>query len=301
MISGRTIIVTGSGSGIGFFVAEGLARRGARIIVAARSSSKAKAAIELLPEPTRHRHLELDLADLKSIRAAGALIEASGPIDGIVMNAGVIAASPTYTTGPFGVESTVDVNTLAHIEFLRLVLPSLQQAPNARIVSTGSMLTKKIPFDMENWLAQVSYHPRTAYAMSKHAAEIFGFELDRRLISTGSNIRSIVTHPGSAIDALTPDRPPIHRRSLVIRTIAPALAPVFSHRVQGKESAAQAAIAAMTMSLSPAAKYIGPWRGATGVPAATDPVWSSTDPAIGAQLWSAAEAILATPILTEHL
>ena len=145
-LDGRTILVTGASSGIGFFVAEGLARLGAHIIVAARSTTKAQAAIRQLPERGQHRHLELDLSDLESIRSAGTLIGDDGPLDGIIMNAGIIAASPVYTTGPFGIESTVDVNVLAHMEFLRLILPALQQSPTARIVSTGSMLTKKIPF-----------------------------------------------------------------------------------------------------------------------------------------------------------
>lgn len=300
-LDGRTIIVTGASSGIGYFVAEGLARLGAHIIVAARSAEKARAAIELLPEPGRHRHLELDLSDRGSIRSAGAAVADSGPLDGLIMNAGIIAAAPDYATGPFGVESTVDVNVVAHLEFLRLALPALQQAPAARIVSTGSMLTQKIPFDIDNWIAQSSYRPRVAYAMSKHAAEILGFELDRRLAASGSRIRSVVTHPGGAIDALTPDRPPLHRRPLPVRLVAPVLAPLFSAIVQGKESAAQPAIAAMATPSLPALPYIGPRRRAAGAPVFAAPVRSSVDEAIGARLWAEAERILTNPVLTHEV
>lgn len=296
-LDGRTIVVTGASSGIGYFIAEGLARLGAHIVVAARSAKKAQAAIEQLPEPGRHRHLELDLSDLESIRSAGTIVSNSGPLDGLIMNAGIIAASPGYTTGPFGVESTVDVNVLAHMEFLRLALPALEQAPAARIVSTGSMLTKKIPFDIDNWLAQNSYRPRVAYAMSKHAAEILGFELDRRLLSSGSRIRSVVTHPGGAIDALTPDRPPLNQRSLPIRLIAPVLAPLFSQLVQGKESAAHSAIAGIATPALPAQPYIGPRRGAAGEPVFATPVPSTSDEKIAARVWDEIETILANPIL----
>lgn len=295
-LDGRTIIVTGASSGIGYFIAEGLARLGAHIIVAARSPKKAKAAIEQLPEPGLHRHLELDLSNRESIRSAGSLVGNSGPLDGVIMNAGIIAASPAYTTGPFGVESTVDVNVLGHMEFLRLALPALQQSQSARIVSTGSMLTKTIPFDMENWLAQNPYRPRVAYAMSKHAAEILGFELDRRLVASGSRIRSVVTHPGGAIDALTPDRPPLHQRSLPIRLIAPTIAPLFSRLVQGKESAARPAIAAMATPSLPTHPYIGPRRGATGSPVFATPVPSTSDAALGARLWNEVETILTNPV-----
>lgn len=295
-IDGRTILITGASSGIGYFIAEGLARLGAHIIVAARSAEKAQSAIDLLPEPARHRHLQLDLSDLESIRAAGAEIAEGSPLDGLVMNAGVIAASPTYTTGPFGVESTVDVNTLAHTELFRLARPALERAPSARVVSTGSMLTRTIPFDPNNWLAQTSYRPRVSYAMSKHAAEILGLELDRRLIDSGSNIRSVVAHPGGAIDALTPDRAPLHRRSPLTRLIAPAITPLFSRVVQGKESAAQPAIAAITTPALPAQAYIGPRHRATGAPEFATPVPSSSDTAVGAWLWNEVEAILTHPI-----
>lgn len=296
-LDGRTIIVTGATSGIGYFIAEGLARLGARIIVAARSAKKAQAAIELLPEPGRHRQLELDLSDLESIRSAGAVVGSGGPLDGIIMNAGIVAAAPAFTSGPFGIESTVGVNALAHMEFLRLVLPALEQAQSARIISTGSMLTATIPFDAENWLAQHSYRPRVAYAMSKHATEILGFELDRRLKAADSDIRSIVTHPGGAIDALTPDRPPLHQRSLPIRLIAPVVAPLVSRLVQGKEAAARSAIAAMATPEIPSHPYIGPRYRATGSPMFTTPVPSSTDGAIGARLWKEAEAMIANPVL----
>lgn len=296
-LDGRTIIVTGASSGIGYFIAEGLAHLGARIIIAARSAKKAQTAIEHLPDPSRHHHLELDLSNRESIRLAGTIVGNDGPLAGLIMNAGIIAASPGYTTGPFGVESTVDVNVLAHMEFLRLALPALQQSQSARVVSTGSMLTKTIPFDIENWLAQNSYRPRVAYAMSKHAAEILGFELDRRLVASGSRIRSVVTHPGGAIDALTPDRPPLHQRSLPIRFITPAIAPLFSKLVQGKESAAQPAIAAMATPSLPAHPYIGPRRGATGPPVFATPVPSSIDEAAGVRLWAETEEILINPVL----
>lgn len=292
-LDNRTIIVTGASSGIGFFIAEGLARLGARIIVAARSEASAQSAIALLPNPALHRHLHLDLSRRDSVRSAGTLIRDGEPIDGLVMNAGIIAASRTLETGAFGVESTVDANVIAHMELLRLALPALEAAPAARIVSTGSILTTKIPFNVDNWLAQEFYRPRVAYAMSKHAAEILGFELDRRLTADGSRLRSIVSHPGAAIDALTPDRPPLHKRPALVRMLAPALAPVFSRIVQGKRAAARSAISAIAAPDVPALAYVGPRRGSTGTSTWATPVPSSSDPEIGAKLWRDVEELLA--------
>ena len=153
-------IIGAAPSGIGFFIAEGLARLGAQIIVASRSAQRAQSAIALLPEPARHRHLTLNLADLESVRPAGSSVGDGPPVHGLIMNAGVIAAHPTSTEGPSGVEATVGVNVLAHLEFLRLSFPALEQAPAARVISTGSFLTKKIPFDADGWLVPSEYHPR---------------------------------------------------------------------------------------------------------------------------------------------
>ncbi|PPG04367.1 short-chain dehydrogenase [Rathayibacter sp. AY1F4] len=296
-LDGRTVVVTGAAGGIGFFVAEGLARLGARVVVAARSEARALAAIGLLPDPGRHRHLPLDLSDRESILSAGDALRRLGTLDGIVLNAGIITAPRIAATGAFGVESTVGVNVLAHVELLRSALPALEEAPAARIVSTGSMLTRRIPFDPDDWLSQKSYRPRVAYAMSKHAAEILGFELDRRLLEAGSRIRSVVAHPGGAIDALTPERPPLHERPLPVRLLAPALAPLVSRLVQGKDSAARPAVAAVAAPTLPRNAYIGPRHGAAGEPVLATPVPSSTDAALGARLWHEAEAILGGPVL----
>jgi NAD(P)-dependent dehydrogenase (short-subunit alcohol dehydrogenase family) len=288
---GSTVAVTGGTSGIGYFMAEGLARLGVDVVITGRSAERGQAALAQLPYGS-HRFVPLDLQDPSSIVDASERLVALGQLDGLVMNAGVISASPTFVPGPFGVESTVATNMIAHVELLRRVAPALMASPEARVVSVGSMLTRRIPFDPDNWLAQESYQPRVAYAMSRHAAEIFGFELDRRFRSVGSTIRSVVTHPGGAIDALTPDRRGVHERSTVTRIAARALGPVFGRLVQGKEAASRSAIAAVAAFDLPDAAYIGPHRVATGRPVFTAPVPSSTDAELGAWMWGQVRDIL---------
>ncbi|MCX2748082.1 SDR family NAD(P)-dependent oxidoreductase [Arthrobacter sp. MI7-26] len=297
-LDGATIAVTGATSGIGYFIAEGLAHLGASVIIAGRSIERGRIAVAQLPQPQAHRFVLLDLSDIDSVRNTGDHLGSLERLDGLVMNAGLIAAPRTYQTGPFGVESTVAVNVLSHMELLRLSLPALTAASNARVVSVGSMLTRRIPFDRDNWLAQQSYHPRVAYAMSRHAAEILGFELGLRLAASGSTIESVVTHPGGAIDALSPDRPGINERSVITRTAAQALGPLFRSMVQGKESAAQPAVTAMAASSLPAGAYIGPRRVATGEPILSNPVHTSRDPALGTWLWGQTQKLLGSTLLT---
>lgn len=294
-LDGQLIAVTGATSGIGYFIAEGLANLGASILVAGRSSKRARVAIETLPFSARHTFAPLDLTDLASIRSAGDLLGADH-LDGLVMNAGVIGASRTYESGPFGVESTVGVNFLGHIELLRRAMPALERSDRGRIVSIGSTLTRRVPFVKENWLSELDYRPRRAYAFSKHASEIFGFELARRLEAIASPVRSIVVHPGDAIDALTADRPGVHERSRGVRLAARILARPFSSRVQGKDAAAMPAIAALAAPL-PSGTYLGPARGSSGATIVTEPTPTSRDLTLGSWLWDEVQTRLGARIL----
>lgn len=109
--------------------------------------------------------------------------------------------------------------------------------------------------------------------MSEHATEILGFELSRRLRSRQSSVESIVAHPGGAIDALTADRPGIHTRPAIVRAAARILGRAFSSIGQGKDSAAEPAVAAIAArTLPPGEFYIGPRRGAPGPPTIAEPV-----------------------------
>lgn len=295
-LDGRTVAVTGATSGIGYFTAERLAGLGAQVIVVGRSEKRGRHAIDLLPHPERHRFLEMDLTDVDSVRAAGEELRDMAHLDGLVMNAGLIAAPKSYTQGPFDAEITVGTNVLSHIELLRLALPALERAQHARVVSIGSMLTRRIQFDHTNWLSQKSYRPRVAYAMSKHATEILGFELSRRLQATSSSVESVVAHPGGAIDALTPDRPGLHTRSTILRASARLLGPAVSTLAQGKDSAADPAVAAIAAIDLPRETYIGPQRVTSGPAMITQPVSTSQDPELGSLIWNETERILQAPI-----
>lgn len=296
-LEGRKVAVTGATSGIGYFTAERLAELGAEITVMGRSEKRGQHAVDLLPHPERHRFLKMDLTDVNSVRVAGGKLRDMTPhLDGLVMNAGLITPPKSYTSGPFGVEITVGTNFLSHVELLRLALPALERAPHARVVSLGSMLTRRIHFDRTNWLSQESYRPRVAYAMSKHATEIFGFELSRRLQAESSSVESVVAHPGGAIDALTPERAGLHTRSTILRASARILGPAVSSLVQGKDSAADPAVAAVAAIDLPYATYIGPQRVASGPAVIAQPVSTSLDPELGSLIWNETERILQASI-----
>ena len=297
-LDSRVIAVTGGTSGVGYFIAEQLAELGAEVIIIGRSEARALAAITLLPHPHRHRSLLADLDDVESIRSAGGRLAELDRLDGLVLNAGVVAPARTQQSGPFGVEHTMGVNHLAHAELLRHALPALERAAAARVIHMGSFVTEKYPFDRSDWLSVRNYRPRIAYTNSKHAVQLFGFELARRLEDRGYSTQSIVVHPGAAIDALTADRPGIHQRSALQRAAAAAIGPLFSRIVTGKQNAAQSAVLAATAPTLPSMAYIGPERREVGIPRLVPAPPISLDPELGAFIWDETESLIGSPIFT---
>ena len=297
-LDSRVIAVTGATSGVGYFIAEQLAGLGAEVIVIGRSEARARAAIELLPHPHRHHSLLADLDDVESVRSAGGRLAELDRLDGLVLNAGVVTPARTLRIGPFGIEQTMGVNHLAHAELLRHALPALERSAAARVVHMGSFVTEKYPFDRSDWLSVRDYRPRIAYTNSKHAVQLFGFELARRLEERGHSSTSIVVHPGAAIDALTSDRPGVHQRSTLQRAAAAVIGPLFSRIVTGKQNAAQSAVLAASAPTLPPMAYIGPERREVGTPRRVPAPAISLDPELGAFIWGETESLIGNPIFT---
>jgi NAD(P)-dependent dehydrogenase (short-subunit alcohol dehydrogenase family) len=174
---GKTFLVTGANAGIGYHVAEQLATTGATVVLGSRSAAKADeamASIRAVVPDARVRHLQLDLADLDSLKASADELDS---LDAVVCNAGVMSddAEQMYAT-----------NHLGHFALVHWLMPLLR---GGRVVTTGSLRGKTVK-------------PDDAYARSKQAQMLFGFELDRRQ----SAVLSVVNHPGGALDSLTPPR-----------------------------------------------------------------------------------------------
>lgn len=122
------IVMTGATAGFGLYAAERLLDAGANLTIGARNPAA-------LPQSLKGRvtALPLDLDALANARAfAAALVE--GPIDVLILNAGLQLAKPA--TSADGFERTFAVNHLAHYLLLRLLAPRL--AAGARVIFTGS-------------------------------------------------------------------------------------------------------------------------------------------------------------------
>lgn len=205
---GKTVVITGGNAGIGLETAVGLAKAGARVVIAARNPSKAAAAVADVSARAQSalvEHLPLDLASLASIREFCALAESKlDRIDVLVNNAGVVMLKRRQTADGF--EMTFGVNHLGHFALTQGLLPLLKASAQSRIVTVASDAHKGarrgLDFD-DLQLAKHRYGPMKAYCRSKLANILFNLELSKRLAGTGVDANCV--HPGAVATRLARD------------------------------------------------------------------------------------------------
>ncbi|MFJ3494307.1 SDR family NAD(P)-dependent oxidoreductase [Streptomyces sp. NPDC086091] len=290
--AGRTYLVTGAGSGIGYFIAEQLASTGAEIVLAGRTAerlSTAAATIRGRVPEARLRSLVLDLADLASVRTAVTALDGT-PLDGAVFNAGVLKQRIRRETAD-GHELVFGTNHLGHFALGALLLPLM--AAGSRYVTMGSVAARSARLDLDGPGARQRlesaagpYRGFEVYKRSKLAQMTSAFELDRRLRAAGSPVASVVAHPGGALDGLTPSRPPVHVRRAAAFLKAVPLAPL----VQGKDAAAWPAVRALLDPEVTGGQLWGPRLARSrGRPVPERPTARMLDAATGRRLWSLGE------------
>lgn len=193
--SGRTALVTGANSGIGFHTALELSRHGARVLMACRSPERAEQALGRLRLAGGSGELvALDLASLASVQAAaGELADRVETLDLLVNNAGVMAPPRTLTADGF--ELQFGTNHLGHFALTGRLLPLLLAAQAARVVTVSSGAHRMGSIAFDDLMGERSYRRWGAYGQSKLANLLFTRELDRRF---GHRLTAVAAHPGYA-------------------------------------------------------------------------------------------------------
>ena len=219
--AGKTVLVTGGNSGLGYETVLQLARKGARVLLAARDRGRGTAALKRLgaEAPGNQAELaEIDLADLTSVErfAAGFLAGGEG-LDLLINNAGVMAIPHRETTAQ-GYERQFGTNHLGHFALTGRLLPALARRPGSRVVTVSSNRHKSAKgIDFDDLQAEHGYRPWGAYDQSKLANAMFVLELGRRLRAAGLDIISAGAHPGFAHTNLQASGPRSGGTSLVAR------------------------------------------------------------------------------------
>ncbi|WP_167106850.1 SDR family NAD(P)-dependent oxidoreductase [Mycobacterium sp. DL592] len=207
--SGRTAVITGANTGLGYETARALAAHGARLVLAVRNLDKGKAAADLIARRSPGAEVsvqELDLTSLNSVRAAAEQLRAEHPrIDLLINNAGVMM-TPKATTQD-GFELQFGTNHLGHFALTGLLIDRLIETPGSRVVTVSSMghrfARRGINFD--DLQSQRRYSRAGAYGQAKLANLMFTYELQRRLI--GTTTIAAAAHPGSSRTELARNLP----------------------------------------------------------------------------------------------
>ncbi|MFF9983637.1 oxidoreductase [Streptomyces erythrochromogenes] len=286
---GRTAVITGGNAGIGYHVAEQLARAGAHVVLAGRNAERTRTALAALRASVpgaSAAEVRLDLADLHSVRRTAEQLAAAGPVDLLVNNAGVTSSGKRAETAQ-GFELMFGTNHLGHFALTLLLAPAL--GPDARVVSLGSLTHARARLDFDDLQSRDGYRSMAVYGRSKLAVLLFAAELDRRLRASGSTVRSVAAHPGWAVQGLTPARPPLweHGPFAALRSAPLALL------AQGKDRGAWPVVRAATDPDAVGGQYFGP-RGPgslKGPPAVQVTAGSAHDRVAAARLWTVSEEL----------
>ncbi|XP_030600693.1 dehydrogenase/reductase SDR family member 13b.1 isoform X2 [Archocentrus centrarchus] len=201
-LHGKTVIVTGSNTGIGKTTAIDLAKRGARVILACRSKQRGEAALEEISRVSGSSQvvfMQLDLGSLKSVRSfAENFLKSEPRLDILINNAGVHMQGRTED----GLGLMFGVNHVGHFLLTNLLLERLKECGPSRVVNVSSTAHNfgKIDFDCLNThkalgLGTSFMEVLQYYSDSKLCNVLFTHELAKRL--QGTKVTCYSLHPGA--------------------------------------------------------------------------------------------------------
>jgi NAD(P)-dependent dehydrogenase (short-subunit alcohol dehydrogenase family) len=285
--AGKVAVVTGANSGLGYYTALELARKGAEVVLACRSREKTEPALNDIRKAVPDAKLEfmpLDLADLASVRGFAQAFAAKHPkLDLLVNNAGVMALPLRRTQDGF--EMQIGTNHLGHFALTCLLLERLRAAPGARVVNVASLAHNWAPgLDLDDLNYERSrYHKWIAYGRSKLANLLFTFELQRRLGRAGVNVMAVAAHPGYSATNLGFAGPAMEK-SLLGKLAMDIGNNLFA---QPADRGALPQLYAATMPDVQGGDYIGPdgWRQLKGYPKKVGCRKLARDPELAGKLW----------------
>lgn len=190
-MQGKVCLVTGANRGIGREIALGLARAGAAVMVHARTAEKAAAAVADLKaasgsEMIRGFHADF-LVQAEVRRLAAEVMAATDRLDVLVNNAGVF--NLYRATAPDGHEATFTINHLGPFILTRSLKELLKASAPSRVVIVSSEAHQRAT-NIEDWESRKGYSGYQAYARSKLANVMFGYDLAHRLEASGVTVNS---------------------------------------------------------------------------------------------------------------
>lgn len=202
----NTVLITGCSSGYGLETARHFHAQGWGVIATMRNPARNR-----LPASDRIRVLTLDVTDADSVAAA---IEAAGPIDALVNNAGIGVVGAFEATPMSHVRKVFETNTFGVMAMTQAVIPQMRERGSGAIVNVTSSVT-------------LTPHPlAAAYTASKQAIEGFTGSLAHELGAFG--VRAKLVEPGYAPTTRFAENTDIPVADLLPEAYAGYAGPIFA-------------------------------------------------------------------------
>jgi len=288
-LSGKIFIITGANSGIGYEATREVARKGARVILASRNPDKAENAINRIKDEIPSGQLEFIKLDLASFKSIGQFVETFKSrykkLDVLLNNAGIMLVPYGQTVEGF--ERTVGINHLGHFVLTGLLMETISQTRESRVVNISSNAHYRGEMDFEDLVFsnKREYAPMKAYGRSKLANLLFTYELQRRFEEHNIDAIATAAHPGISATGLA-DHLFFNK---VTWLIEPAMRILF-------QSSAMGALPSLRAAVDPdvqGGQYYGPdGEGEkSGYPVLVDSNDMSKSQKFGQKLWEVSQAL----------
>lgn len=201
-MEGKTCLVTGGTSGIGYAAASALAQDGAHVVVVANKRGEVVDRIKRKSGNPNVDFIRCDLSSFSAVRALANAVNTQYPrLDVLINNAG--SGFDSLRENADGVEMTFALNYLSPFLLTHLLLDKLKAGAPARIVMVNSSVHESGKIDFDDLEGRADYNIYQAYGRSKLAGLLFIYELARRLEGTGVSINAV--HPGTVATKIAED------------------------------------------------------------------------------------------------
>jgi NAD(P)-dependent dehydrogenase (short-subunit alcohol dehydrogenase family) len=290
--AGRSVIVTGGTSGIGFEDALALARAHADVIVASRDEAAGAATVDKIRQAIPDAKIRFELFDLDSLASisdfCSRVRSKQESLDLLINNAGVLGR-PERVLTQNGFETVFATNYLGHFALTAQLLPLLKKGHGTRVVTISAVTAGRGAIDFDNLQGEKNYDSGQAYLRAKLAELIFALEFHRRSEAGKWGIASMAAHPGVSNTNLFISGP--GEDSAAARNLR--------EHPENYQPAAQGALPTLYAATSPDAKggqYFGPNDEAerAGPPGYAKIPPQALDLEVAKRLWTVSEKLTGT-------
>lgn len=147
-LTGKSALVTGASMGIGFAIAEALAREGAAVTINSRSKERLSEAVDKLKKSVAHAKVSMTPSDLSTADGANKVLEALPEVDILINNMGIYEEKPFDKITDEDWFRFFEVNVMSGVRLSRAYLPKMMKKNWGRIIFISSESAVNIPKEM---------------------------------------------------------------------------------------------------------------------------------------------------------